>query len=391
MSEDGGQAAAAQPPRKHRLMLHVGLFLATFLTTTATGALHKHGLWTPSLANIAPISDGLSYSLPLMLILLCHELGHYFAARRHGVDASLPFFIPLPPGFGLGTLGAVIGMRDVATDRKKLIDVGAAGPLAGLIVAIPIIVIGLKLSKVEALVGVGFQEGNSLLYAVLKRLVTGEWLPNGQRDVIIHPMVFAGWAGMLVTMINLLPIGQLDGGHIASAYFGNRYNRFAQRLHRLLPLGALAVLIWAYFTLQREAGSAWNPSVGVRFALEAAGPWMIWYVMVSLMRLLSPGDYHPPVDDTPLPPSRRGLFWVMVVVFAAVFMPVPNRVTLAGLEAGIRAEEQMQKQLQEKEKAQEKAQQKGHKKQQPPSPPEAPSPSPAQPGPPAQPAEPGPP
>ena len=91
----------------------------------------------PSLADIAPISDGLSYSLPLMLILLCHELGHYFAARRHGVDASLPYFIPLPPGFGLGTLGAVIGMRDVATDRKKLIDVGAAGPLAGLIVAIP--------------------------------------------------------------------------------------------------------------------------------------------------------------------------------------------------------------------------------------------------------------
>ena len=355
MSEDEGQATgAAQPARKHRLMLHVGLFLATFLTTTATGALHKHGLWTPSLANIAPISDGLSYSLPLMLILLCHELGHYFAARRHGVDASLPFFIPLPPGFGLGTLGAVIGMRDVATDRKKLIDVGAAGPLAGLIVAIPIIVIGLKLSKVEALVGVGVQEGNSLLYAVLKRLVTGAWLPDGQRDVIIHPMVFAGWAGLLVTMINLLPIGQLDGGHIASAYFGNRYNRFAQRLHRLLPLGALAVVIWAYFTLQREAGGAWNPNLGVRFAVEAASPWVIWYVMVSLMRLLSPGDYHPPVDDKPLPRSRRGLFWVMVAVFAAVFMPVPNRVTLVGLEAGLRAEEQMQKQLQEQQKAQQK-------------------------------------
>jgi membrane-associated protease RseP (regulator of RpoE activity) len=274
----------------------------------------------------------------------------------------------------------VIGMRDVATDRKKLIDVGAAGPLAGLIVAIPVIIIGIKLSKVEALVGVGFQEGNSLLYAVLKRLVTGEWLPNGQRDVIIHPMLFAGWAGLLVTMINLLPIGQLDGGHIASAYFGNRYNRFAQRLHRLLPLGALAVFIWAYFTLQREAGGAWNPDLGVRFALEAAGPWMIWYVMVSLMRLLSPGDYHPPVDDKLLPRSRRGLFWVMVIVFAAVFMPVPNRVTLSGLEAGIRAEEQQQKQLQELQKAQQQPQ------QAPPSP-QAPSPAPV-PAPPAQPSPP---
>ena len=149
MSEERGPAEA---PRKHRLLLHVGLFLATFLTPTATGALHAHGF-----SSIPPISDGLSYSLPLMLILLCHELGHYFAARRHGVDASLPFFIPLPPGFGLGTLGAVIGMRDVTTDRKKLIDVGAAGPLAGLIVAIPVLLIGLKLSPVKALPGFGFQ------------------------------------------------------------------------------------------------------------------------------------------------------------------------------------------------------------------------------------------
>jgi membrane-associated protease RseP (regulator of RpoE activity) len=354
---DGRAGAASGTARKQRLLLHVGLFLGTFLTTTATGALHVHGAWTPSLSDIAPISDGLSYSLPLMLILLCHELGHYFVARRHGVDASLPFFIPLPPGFGLGTLGAVIGMRDVATDRKKLIDVGAAGPLAGLIVAIPVIIIGLKLSKVEALGGFGFQEGNSLLYALLKRLVTGAWLPDGQRDVIIHPMAFAGWAGLLVTMINLLPIGQLDGGHIASAYFGNGYNRFARRLHRLLPLGALAVVIWAYFTLQREAGGAWNPNAGIGLAVEAASPWVIWYVMVSLMRVLSPGDYHPPVDDKPLPRSRRGLFGLMVVVFAVVFMPVPMRATLAGLEARLRAEEQKAKQLQEAQAAQQKAQQ----------------------------------
>ena len=264
--DDRGQAAAdAAPPRKQRLLLHVGLFLATFLTTTATGALHEHGSWTPSLANIAPISDGLSYSLPLMLILLCHELGHYFAARRHGVDASLPFFIPLPPGFGLGTLGAVIGMRDVATDRKKLIDVGAAGPLAGIDRRDPD-----HRHRAEAFEGggrwsaSGSRRGTRCSTPLLKRLVTGAWLPDGQRDVIIHPMAFAGWAGLLVTMINLLPIGQLDGGHIASAYFGNRYNRFAQRLHRLLPLGALAVVIWAYFTLQREAGSAWNPNAGGR-------------------------------------------------------------------------------------------------------------------------------
>jgi membrane-associated protease RseP (regulator of RpoE activity) len=345
----------AQPdvaPRKTRLLLHVGLFLATFLTTTATGALHAHGTWDISLARIPPISDGLSYSLPLMLILLCHELGHYFAARRHGVDASLPYFIPLPPGMALGTLGAVIGMRDVATDRKKLIDVGAAGPLAGLVVAIPVIIIGLKLSKVEALQGFGVQEGNSLLYALLKWIVTGQWLPDGQRDVIIHPMAFAGWAGLLVTMINLLPIGQLDGGHIASAYFGNGYNRFARRLHRLLLLGAVAVFAWVYFTLRREAGSLWNANAGAGFAMGSAGFWLLWYLLVSLMRRMAAGEYHPPVDDKPLPPSRRGLFWLMVIVFAAVFMPVPQRITLAGLEAQARKEAAEQQRTQQQQQQQ---------------------------------------
>lgn len=344
MSDDrgtaGGDAAAdagAEAPRKQRWMLHVGLFLATFLTTTATGALHAHGVVDISLAGIPPIRDGLPYSVPLMLILLCHELGHYFAARRHRVDASLPYFIPLPPGLGMGTLGAVIGMREVATDRRKLIDVGAAGPLAGLIVAIPVIIYGLHLSSVQPQQG-GWQEGNSLLYACLKRLVTGEWLPGGNRDVNISPVALAGWTGLLITMINLLPIGQLDGGHIASAYFGNRYNRFAQVLHRLLPLGALAVFAWVYFTLQREAGSIWSPNLGMPYAMGAAAPWIIWYFMVWVVGLISPGDYHPPVDDTPLPRSRRGLFWVMVVVFAAVFMPVPWRLSLAGAEARIKQE-----------------------------------------------------
>ena len=166
MSQDGGQAAtaAAQPPRKQRLLLHVGLFLATFLTTTATGALHAHGVVDISLAGIPPIRDGLPYSVPLMLILLCHELGHYFTARRHASTPRCPTSSRCRRGSGLGTLGAVIGMREVATDRRKLIDVGAAGPLAGLIVAIPVIIYGLHISVVQPQQG-GWQEGNSLLYA----------------------------------------------------------------------------------------------------------------------------------------------------------------------------------------------------------------------------------
>src|SRR5262249_28989859 len=139
---DGDERDHSDAPPKVRPLLHAALFLATFLTTTATGALEAHRM-----EAIAPIRDGLPYSLPLMFILLCHELGHYIVARMHGVPASLPYFIPLPPGMGLGTLGAVIGMRRVTTDRRELIDVGAAGPLAGLAVAIPILVYGLMHSE----------------------------------------------------------------------------------------------------------------------------------------------------------------------------------------------------------------------------------------------------
>jgi membrane-associated protease RseP (regulator of RpoE activity) len=325
-------SAPALPRPKH-LLLHVALFLATVLTTTAAGALYVHGQlgggsgWE----GILPISDGLSYSLPLMLILLSHELGHYLVARRHGVDASLPFFIPLPPGFGLGTMGAVIGMRHVTSDRKKLIDIGAAGPLCGLVVAIPVLIYGLAHSQVGALVPGGQQEGNSILYAIVKRAVKGTWLPDGQHDVYLSPTAWAGWAGLLVTMINLIPIGQLDGGHVATAYFGNRYNDVARRLHRLLPLGAAGVFFWVLHLVRGEAGARWDSTVGVSIALGAALPWLVWYLLIRIVRRLSGGVNHPAVDDaTPLPLRRRALFWVMVAVFVSVFMPVPFRATFIG-------------------------------------------------------------
>jgi membrane-associated protease RseP (regulator of RpoE activity) len=317
-------------PRKPRLLLHVGLFLATFLTTTASGALYVHGQQGGGIEGIMPIADGLSYSLPLMLILLCHELGHYLVARLHGVDASLPYFIPLPPSFGLGTMGAVIGMRNVTADRKKLIDIGAAGPLAGLLVAIPVIWYGLAHSHVGPIVPNSSQEGNSIIYALLKHAVKGSWLPDGRQDVFLHPTAWAGWAGLLVTMINLFPIGQLDGGHIASAYFGNRYNQVAQRLHALLPLGALGVFFWVVHVVRVEAGASWNEAVGYSIAVGAALPWLVWYLLVRVLRRLSGGVNHPTVDEAPLPPSRRVLFWVMVAVFVGVFMPVPFRATMVG-------------------------------------------------------------
>ena len=298
------------------------LFALTVLTTTITGALFVH-----QGRGLLPLSDGLTFSVPLLAILLCHEFGHYFAAKLHGVPTSLPYFIPLPPGIGLfGTMGAVIS-QEGTTDRRKLIDIGAAGPLAGLIVAIPVLLYGLSLSEVKVISG-GMQEGNSLLYAGLKYLVKGAFLPAGGLDVDLHPTAWAGWAGLLVTMLNLLPIGQLDGGHIATAYFGNRYRYTARTFHRVLPVLAVAVFAWVY---RLSAGAAlgqipteeFSP---IKVAIAAAMPWMVWAVLLWVLGRLAGGFDHPPVNDrVPLPPSRNALFWIVAVIFALIFMPIPLR------------------------------------------------------------------
>ncbi len=308
-------------------LLNVALFLTTLLTTTVQGAYMQHGSST-----IFPLDDGLSFSIPLMAILLCHEMGHYIAARIHRVPASLPYFVPLPPGIGLfGTMGAVI-LQSRTSDRRKLIDIGAAGPLAGLIVAIPVLVYGLTLSPVGPIEG-GLQEGNSLLYAVLKRLVCGVWLPDHGIDVNLHPIAFAGWAGLFVTMLNLIPVSQLDGGHVAIAFFGNRYGRASQLLRRMLLPLAVVVTIAVYFTTARElaqAGLEGRLSPWA-IAIPAGLQWLVWYVMLGLLRRLSGGIDHPPVDDRPLPRSRAILFGAVVASFALIFMPVPLRTTVGAL------------------------------------------------------------
>ncbi len=316
------------PPR---YFLHVILFMATFFTTTATGAMFVH----PD--TIRPISDGLSYSLPLLLILVFHEAGHYFAARLHGEPASLPYFIPLPPGLGMfGTMGAVIGMSSMTPNRRKLIDIGAAGPLLGLAVALPVLFYGLSLSEVKPLAGVGMQEGNSLLYALMKHAVKGEWLPGNGRDVNLHPTAWAGWAGLLITMLNLMPIGQLDGGHIATAYFGQRYGRISRMVH--LSILGLAVLAFALVYVQVQAdthGRALPEGLTVfQIAMNPAMSWFIWFGLLWFLRRGSRGQDHPPVDDMPLPRSRMVLFWAVVVMFFLIFMPVPLRITVGSADAG---------------------------------------------------------
>ncbi len=316
-------------------LLNLALFLLTLLSTTAQGALMSHDM-----ASVFPLVDGLSFSFPLMAILLCHEMGHYVAARLHRVPASLPFFIPLPPTFGLfGTMGAVI-LQSRTSDRRKLIDIGAAGPLAGLVVAIPVLIYGLSLSPVQPLTGVGMQEGNSILYAVLKRLVLGAWLPSAGRDVMLHPTAMAGWAGFLITMLNLMPVNQLDGGHVAYAYFGNRYGRASRILHGLLPVLAIGVSAWIFLDSRLELARLGLPASALQIAANAGLPWLVWFVLIALLRRLSGGVDHPPVDDRALPPSRARLFWVVFATFVIIFMPVPMRSSLGPPEAAAPADGQ---------------------------------------------------
>ena len=305
----------SSPGRGRSALVHGGLFLLTCATTFVAGA-QLTGSFDPA--------SGAAFAGTLMAILFCHEMGHYVVARRHRVDVSLPYFIPLPPFISLGTMGAVIRMRRPISDRNQLIDVGAAGPLAGLVVAIPLLLLGLWLSPVainpspDAVV-----EGNSLAYIALKYLVHGRYLPGADgADVQLHPVAFAAWVGLLITMINLIPVGQLDGGHIASGYLADRHERFSAWLHRLLLLvgaGALAAL-----TLEaRSAGWSWGDSL--TRATWAAMPWLVWAILLALLRRMSGGVYHPPVDGGAPTRGRRVLVAAMVVVFLLLFTPVPLR------------------------------------------------------------------
>jgi membrane-associated protease RseP (regulator of RpoE activity) len=316
---DDGQAAPS------RLWLHGLLFALTCVTVAKAGADLAGPTptsWFAPTELLERLPQAWPFVLSLMGILMAHEMGHYVVARLHGVEASLPFFVPLPFGL-IGTLGAVIGMPP-ARDRNKLVDIGAAGPLAGMVVAVPVLLHGLSLSKVGPQVP-GLLEGNSLLYLALKLVVTGKVLPGAGLDVQLHAVAFAGWVGLLVTMINLIPVGQLDGGHIAYAYFGARQNRASRWLHRaLLPMGAGGYLY--ALVEQGLRGIPWGTAAVT--SINVGITWIVWWGMLHLLRRMSGGEYHPEVDETPLSAGRRRLCVGMLVLFALLFMPIPLRVYL---------------------------------------------------------------
>jgi membrane-associated protease RseP (regulator of RpoE activity) len=277
--------------RRRQLSIHVGLFLVTALTTTIAGA-----LWAGAdpFSSLDDLRQGLSFSVSLLAILLCHEMGHYLMCVRHGVDASLPYFLPAPPILvPWGTFGAFIRVRAPFPNRRALFDVGAAGPWAGFVVALAVLVVGLGLSHVETKpTGTVLIFGDSLLTGYLTRLVVGA----DPDTVFIHPVGLAGWFGLLVTSLNLLPAGQLDGGHVLYAALGRRT--------RVLSIVLAGALVW--------------------LGLRLWSGWFFWAGIIALMTRLG----HPPTidDEMTLGPARLVGAVATLIVLALTFVPEPIRI-----------------------------------------------------------------
>jgi membrane-associated protease RseP (regulator of RpoE activity) len=311
-------------PKSRKISVNVLLFILTFISVIFAGLLSTYSgpltgdpevLW----ANIQPVlGETLGFAFSLLGILTAHEFGHYFAARIHNTSVTLPYFIPFPLS-PFGTMGAFIQLQQPPKNKRVLLDIGLAGPLAGLVITIPVLIYGLSLSTVERLpldLTGYFLEGNSLLYLGLKYLIHGQWLPepvnfqglqpflywiryfftgmpfpNGGWDVTIHPVAWAGWAGLLITSLNLIPAGQLDGGHLVYSLFGKRAKKFWPFI-----LGLLVVL-----------GFVWSG-------------WWLWAFLI----LIFGRTQAEPLDEiTELDPARVWMARFGLLIFLLVFIPVP--------------------------------------------------------------------
>lgn len=336
-----GHGDPPTPPQKIRT--NILLFLVTVVTTILAGAVNS-GTTRASSSWGNVILSGIPYSVALLGILLAHEMGHYLTSRYHGVPASLPYFIPLPPPFLAGTLGAIIRMRGVIRDRRVLFDIGIAGPLAGFVVAVPATLIGLHHSEVinvGSTVG-GIELGDSLLFMALIKGVFGSLRED--QTVLLNPVAFAGWLGFFITSLNLLPMGQLDGGHVSYGIFGPRHRAVSRTIFLALVFwgvhGAFAgnnpmAWLWAFgfsatvvcAALRRNASPVWRYSAAFLAIIGIVGSiatvWVVWVVLMCFLRL-----DHPPTRDVsvPLDPRRRILGWIALILFILTFIPEPLRV-----------------------------------------------------------------
>ncbi len=294
-------AASYQP----NWWLHAFLFLATLLSTTLVGALSCGGI-TEDLTQLSLgellihptfILHGLKFSVPLVLILLAHEMGHYLACRHHGLVSTPPFFIPFPiPFLGIGTLGAVIRVKEPIRNKRQLLDIGAAGPIAGFVAILPFLAYGITASEVTEISAEGtyYVFGEPLVYRAF------EWMlmPSLPDDVglMLHPTGIAAWFGLMITLLNMLPFAQLDGGHICYSLFGQWHRR-----------------------------AAW-PMVGILIMLGFIWPgWWLWAVIVLIMKLRHPRIWD---EAIPLDPRRRLVAWIALAIFVLSFTPEPIKVVM---------------------------------------------------------------
>ena len=311
-------------PKQSNPMVNLVLGILTIGSVFLTGALY--GVTEPLPPNplqaaLVLFQNAWPFAVSMLAILSAHEFGHYLAGRYHGVHLTLPYFIPMPVISPFGTMGAFINMKELPKNRKILLDIAIAGPLAGFIVAVPVLLIGLHLSKVSPLfVDPNFQlqiEGNSLIYLLAKFMTFGQLLPTpsgyagttpllywlqyfftgrplpiGGVDVMLSGVAWAGWGGLLITAMNLIPAGQLDGGHLLYVLVGRKWAA------RILPfiLGALVIL-----------GFAWNG-------------WWLWAVLIFFIGR----TYAEPLDQiTPIDSRRKMLAALGLVIFLVTFIPVP--------------------------------------------------------------------
>ena len=274
--------------------VHWILFLLTVFTTLLAGAIMEGA---QILDNPLDLIKGVPFSFTLMFILGTHEFGHYYYAQKHKVDASLPFFIPAPPFlFLIGTFGAFIKIKSPIYRKDALLQIGAAGPIAGFIIAVPALIFGLFLSDIveKSDIQGALILGDSILMKNLTWVTHPDLMES--QDIMLHPIAFAGWIGLLVTMLNLLPIGQLDGGHVAYAMLGEKQKLIGQAAFILLvPLSFLSI------------------------------NWLVWgLLLLLLMRTVK----HPPIQDIhiPLSESDKRIGYICLLIFILCFIPAPFKI-----------------------------------------------------------------
>lgn len=279
--------------QRKSLILHIVLFILTFFSTLLAGAMQTG---VRILKEPEKIYKGLPFALTLMAILLSHELAHYFTSKRYNVKATLPYFIPAPPIISIiGTFGAFIKMKSPIATRRALLDIGVSGPIAGFIVSVIVSIVGLSFSKVVPLKQVeeSIHLGDSLLFTLLSRVIL-DYHP-GSQDVLLHPIAFAGWIGFFITFMNLIPVGQLDGGHIAYALLGEKHVYLSHGL--VLVMVLLGLLLWE--------------------------GWALWAILLLIL-----GLRHPPILYWEVPLDDRRIFfgWLALVIFVITFIPVPFKI-----------------------------------------------------------------